>query len=71
LLTVLVETANSAAKISLDLPAKKRRTITRREFGQVRALACNFIRCPPWDWWLQHQPASKEARMNNDLRNYN
>jgi hypothetical protein len=24
----------------------------------------------PWDWWLRHQPASKEARMNNLLRNY-
>jgi hypothetical protein len=21
-------------------------------------------------WWLRHQPASKEARMNNVLRNY-
>jgi hypothetical protein len=23
------------------------------------------------DWGLQHHPASKEARMNNVLRNYN
>jgi hypothetical protein len=23
-----------------------------------------------WDWGLQHHPASKEARMNNLLRNY-
>jgi len=23
------------------------------------------------DWGLQHHPASKEARMNNLLRNYN
>jgi hypothetical protein len=22
------------------------------------------------DWWLRHQPASKEARMNNALSNY-
>jgi hypothetical protein len=35
------------------------------------ALACNLIRCPPWDRWLRHQPASKETRMNNVLRNYN
>ena len=25
---------------------------------------------PPWDWWLLTPPASKEARMNNVLRNY-
>jgi len=41
-----------------------------RLFGQVRALAWSFIRCPPWDWVALTPPASKEARMNNVVRNY-
>jgi hypothetical protein len=41
-----------------------------RLFRLSLALACNLIRCPPWDWWPRHQPASKEVQMNNLLRNY-
>ncbi len=29
-----------------------RSTAKRRLCGQVLALACNFIRIPPWSWWL-------------------
>jgi len=29
-----------------------------------------FIRCPPWNWVALTPPASKEARMNNVMRNY-
>jgi hypothetical protein len=34
------------------------------------ALRWSFIRCPPWTEWLEHLSASKEARMNNGLRDY-
>jgi hypothetical protein len=60
--------AASAASIT-DHPAlSTRSTNSSRPFKLSLAL---IIRCPPWDWWLRHQPASKEARMNNVLRNYN
>jgi len=63
--------AAAAASIS-DHPATSiRSTNNSRPFTLRRALACNFIRCPPWNWRLRHQPASKEARMNNVLRFYN
>jgi hypothetical protein len=62
--------AASAACVS-DHPARSTRsTSSSRPFRLSLALACNLIRCPPWDWWLRHQPASKEARMNNVIRNY-
>ena len=38
----------SAASAS-DHPASTRSTIKRRLFGQLLALACSFIRRPPWD----------------------
>jgi hypothetical protein len=38
--------------------------------GQVRWLACSFIRCPPLELVASTPPASREARMNNVLRNY-
>ena len=63
--------AASAAAAS-DQPCRSIRwAISLRLFGQVRALAWSFIRCPPWDWWFRHLPASKGARMNNVVRNYN
>jgi hypothetical protein len=34
-----------------DHPASTLATINRLLFGQVLALACNFIPCPPWDRW--------------------
>ena len=61
--------AASAASIT-DQPPSMRSTSSCLLFGQVRALACNFIRCPPWDWWLRHQSASKEARMTKPGRTY-
>jgi hypothetical protein len=42
--------AAAAASVS-DQPDSTLATISRRLFGQVLALACSFIRCPPWDWW--------------------
>ena len=62
--------AAAAASISDHTAPSTRSTNNSRPFTLRRALACNFIRCPPWCWWLRHQPASKEARMNNLLRNY-
>ncbi len=37
---------------------------SRRLFRLSAALACRFIRCPPWDWGAWQLPASKGARMN-------
>jgi len=52
-------------------PCSTNNTIRRRCLNDNAALACNFIRCPPLEArGLQHHPASKEARMNNLLRNY-
>jgi hypothetical protein len=44
-------TPAAAAASASDHPAATRLTSNRRLFGQVLALACDFIRCPPWDWW--------------------
>ena len=63
-------TPAAAAASASDHPAPTRSTNNRRLFGQVLALACNFIRCPPWDWWPKTPPASKGTRMNNVVRNY-
>src|SRR5205085_2024453 len=42
--------AASAASV-IDRPcASTIATISRRRIRLRRALACNFIRCPPWDW---------------------
>ena len=38
--------------------------IRRRLLGQVRWLACSFIRCPPLELVASTPPASKAARMN-------
>src|SRR3954451_18505761 len=55
--------AASAAALS-DHPATSTRSIhSARALTLRRALPCSFIRCPPWDWWLRHQPASKGHRM--------
>src|SRR3954447_7934415 len=55
--------AASAAALS-DHPATSTRSInSARPLTLRRALPCSFIRCPPWDWWLRHQPASKGHRM--------
>ena len=40
------------------------------ESAVVHAGAMCCFRAVGWDWWLRRQPASKEARMNNVLRNY-
>ena len=69
--TVRSLTPAAAAASASDHPDSILATIRRRLFGQVLALACNCIRCPPWDWWPKTPPASKGARMNNLLRNYN
>lgn len=47
-----------------------RSTKNRRLFGQVRARAspCSFIRVLLGTGWLEHLPASKEARMSTDER---
>jgi hypothetical protein len=63
--------AASAASVSDRSSSTTRRTITALPFGPSGELACNFIRCPPWDWVASTPPASKEARMNNVVRNYN
>jgi hypothetical protein len=39
-------------------------------FSVRAALPWSFIRCPPWTEWREHLSASKEARMNNGLRDY-
>jgi GNAT superfamily N-acetyltransferase len=63
-------TSASAALVN-DHPARSTRsTNSSRRLRLSLALVCSFIRCPPWDWWLRHQPASKEARMNNVAGNY-
>jgi hypothetical protein len=46
-------------------------TIRWRCLNDKAALACNFIRDPPVEVGTAWQPsASREARMNNLLRNY-
>jgi hypothetical protein len=41
--------AASAAAASAQPSTNTRLAINARLFGQVLALACNFIRQPPWD----------------------
>ena len=60
----------AAAALIVQPCSMTRNTIRSRCVNDNAALACNLIRCPPWNWGLQHHPASKEARMNNLLRNY-
>ena len=59
--------------IRLDLTAREagldRRAPLYRLVLEVRWLPCNFIRAPPWAGRVT-APASKEARMNNVVRNY-
>jgi hypothetical protein len=59
-----------AAALIVQPSSTTKQTIRRRCLNDNAALACNLIRCPPWDWRPRHPPASKEARMNNLLRNY-
>jgi hypothetical protein len=56
--------AAAAALVSVHPCSTTRWQSTRRALRLSAALACSFIRCPPWDWWRQTPPASKEARMN-------
>src|SRR4051794_33106130 len=56
--------AAAAASVTVRLSTTTRRQSSRLLFRLRAALACNFIRCPPWDWWRQTPPASKGARMN-------
>jgi len=68
---VRVDVLNSAAAAGIDHPCSSTNaTIRRRCLNVSAALACNFIRVPPSRLGLQQPPASKEARMNNPLRNY-
>jgi hypothetical protein len=62
--------AASAAAMSDQPSSNTLRQINNREFGQVLALACSFIRVLLGMGWLRHLPASKGARMNNVVRNY-
>ena len=64
-------TSAASAAFAIGQPCSTtRNTIRSRCLNDRAALACNLIRCPPWDWGLQHHPASREARMNNVPRNY-
>src|SRR4051794_7818417 len=56
--------AASAAFVSVHSCSSTRWQSTLRLLKLKAALACSFIRCPPWDWWRQAPPASKGARMN-------
>src|SRR3954471_4147646 len=56
--------AAAAASVTVRPSTTTRRQSRRLLFRLRAALACNFIRCPPWDWWRQTPPASKGARMN-------
>ncbi len=58
--------AASAAAVSDQVPLSIRSTSRRLLFGQVRALPCSFIRVLLGTEWLEHLPASKEARMSTD-----
>jgi hypothetical protein len=61
--------AASDAAWTVQLPLSIRSTSNLRPFGLSRALAWIFIRCLLGTGASQ-PPASKEARMNNVLRNY-
>src|SRR5262249_61334197 len=65
-----LQPAASAAAATVHPSCNTRRQIKPRLLGQVRWLACNFIRCPPLELVASTPPASREARMNNVLRNY-
>jgi hypothetical protein len=68
---VLSEIPAAEAALAGGHPSSSILSTSRRLlFGQVRALAWSFIRCPPWSGWFRQPPASKEARMNNVVRNY-
>ena len=68
---VLKEVLNSAAASAIDQPrSHTNNTIRRRCLNVSAALACNFIRDLLRRLGLRQPPASKEARMNNPLRNY-
>src|SRR3954471_20119927 len=56
--------AAAPASVTVRPSTTTRRESSRLLFRLRAALACNFIRCPPWDWWRQTPPASKGARMN-------
>jgi hypothetical protein len=59
-----------AASVSDHPSSITPRQITRRLLSLRAAVPRSFIRCPPWTEWLEHLSASKEARMNNGLRDY-
>jgi hypothetical protein len=68
---VLDDVLNSAAAAEIDQPwSSTNPTIRRRCVNVSAALACNFIRVLLQRLGLRQPPASKEARMNNLLRNY-
>jgi len=47
--------APAGTLVAIDPDCSSRRlTRRRRLFGQVRALACSFIRCPPWTGGFRH-----------------
>jgi hypothetical protein len=62
--------AASAAAASDQPSSNTRRQSSSLPFGLSLALPCSFIRCPPWTEVTWRPSASKEARMNNVLRNY-
>jgi len=63
---------NSAAAAAIDhRSSTTNRAIRRRCVNDSAALACNLIRVLLQRLGLRQPPASKEARMNNVLRNYN
>jgi hypothetical protein len=64
-------TSAAAAASASDHPSSTTlRQSNSRFFRLSAALRWSFIRCPPWTEWLRHLSASKEARMNNVLRDY-
>jgi hypothetical protein len=65
-----LQPAASAAHCSVHASSSTRRHNRRRLLGQVRWLAWSFIRCPPLELVASTPPASREARMNNVIRNY-
>jgi hypothetical protein len=58
-----------AASLSDQSSSMTRCTRSLRLFRLSAALPRSFIRCPPWHCVASTPPASKEARMNNLLRN--
>ena len=62
--------AASAARASVQPSCSTRPTAKQRLRGHVLALPCNFIRNPPWHWWLQHPQPPRRAGWNNLARTY-